>query len=210
MPGPAGSLPGRRQLCRVSSGCTTKFILEETEQLSDWRPTVDGDRNTPNCFGIKQPSRRSDGSNRNTFNAKTENPGSGKLCVECGLPRSKTRSTLPHQLQVSALSRSSLCFCSNPWFVSHCLTCRKTRQSILGWLSTVENALRPMRWSRTAFTETSIPLYASLSHEDRSCNDQIYQTRDVREKNTRIDQEWKEKESKLDKSCVESTAVREQ
>jgi len=28
-----GSLPGRRQLCRVSSGCTTKFILEETEQL---------------------------------------------------------------------------------------------------------------------------------------------------------------------------------
>jgi len=83
-------------------------------------------------------------------------------------PRSKTRSTLPHQLQASALSKSSPPFCGNPRFVSCFLTYRKMRRSILGWLSTVESTLQPAPWSRTASRKPSTRPCVSLSREDRS------------------------------------------
>ena len=79
------------------------------------------------------------------------------------LPRSKTRSTLSHQLQVSVLSRFSSLFSGDPLPASRCLTYPKTRRSILGWLSTVGNVLRPVRQSRTASTETSTRPCVSLS-----------------------------------------------
>jgi len=77
-------------------------------------------------------------------------------------PRSKTRSILPHQLQVPALSRFSPLFCGNPQFVSCCLTRRKTRWSMFGWLSTVESVFQPAPQSRTTSTKTSTRPCTSL------------------------------------------------